>query len=187
MSTLKVNSIIPVAGVPTGGGGGIIQVKNTTFKSRTSVSTTGGSFVHFNGIDVSITPITSSSKILISGGIVGEGSSQDGQFKWKLQRSIGGASDADIDCVGTTVSNRPGVTGSFPAGHSASDQDSTTTIVSWANILDSPSTTSAITYKFKIFARDNSANFVFCGTQGDNDNQDYERSVCYMTVMEVSA
>ena len=27
MSTLKVNSIIPVAGVPTGGGGGIIQVK----------------------------------------------------------------------------------------------------------------------------------------------------------------
>ena len=32
MSTLKVNSIIPVAGVPTGGGGGIIQVKQTVKK-----------------------------------------------------------------------------------------------------------------------------------------------------------
>ena len=29
MSQIKVNSIIPVAGVPTGGGGGIIQVKQT--------------------------------------------------------------------------------------------------------------------------------------------------------------
>ena len=27
MSTLKVNSIIPTGGVPTGGGGGIVQVK----------------------------------------------------------------------------------------------------------------------------------------------------------------
>ena len=27
MSQIKVNSIIPVAGVPTGGGGGIIQIK----------------------------------------------------------------------------------------------------------------------------------------------------------------
>ena len=31
MSTLKVNSIIPVAGVPTGGGGGIIQTVTTDY------------------------------------------------------------------------------------------------------------------------------------------------------------
>ena len=28
MSTLKVNKIIPTAGVPTGGGGGIIQINS---------------------------------------------------------------------------------------------------------------------------------------------------------------
>ena len=35
MSTIKVNSIIPVAGVPTGGGGGIIQTVQTV---KTSIS-----------------------------------------------------------------------------------------------------------------------------------------------------
>ena len=42
MSQLKVNSIIPVAGVPAGGGGGIIQVvTNTTRDNTGSISCTG--------------------------------------------------------------------------------------------------------------------------------------------------
>ena len=44
MSQLKVNSIIPVAGVPTGGGGGIIQVQNTTLKTGSSLSLTQHAF-----------------------------------------------------------------------------------------------------------------------------------------------
>ena len=38
MSTLKVNSIIPVAGVPTGGGGGIIQIITNKTNNRTSTT-----------------------------------------------------------------------------------------------------------------------------------------------------
>ena len=38
MSTLKVNSIIPVAGVPTGGGGGIIQMVKTIKTDKFSKS-----------------------------------------------------------------------------------------------------------------------------------------------------
>ena len=41
MSQLKVNSIIPVGGIPTGGTGGIIQVKQTV-KSDTSTETLSG-------------------------------------------------------------------------------------------------------------------------------------------------
>ena len=64
MSTLKVNSIIPVAGVPTGGGGGIVQVKQTVdTTSTTTISTT--SYTDAGSLSVSITPKFSSSKILI--------------------------------------------------------------------------------------------------------------------------
>ena len=64
MSQLKVNSIIPVAGVPTGGGGGIIQIVQTT-KTDTFTSTST-SFTDITGMSVSITPTSTSSKILIS-------------------------------------------------------------------------------------------------------------------------
>lgn len=64
MSQLKVNSIVPVAGAPTGGGGGIIQVKQT-LKNDTASSSTTTSFTDISGLSVSITPTSSSSKILL--------------------------------------------------------------------------------------------------------------------------
>ena len=71
MSQLKVNSIVPVAGAPTGGGGGIIQVKQT-LKNDTASSSTTTSFTDISGLSVSITPTSSSSKILlfvVNGGV----------------------------------------------------------------------------------------------------------------------
>ena len=62
MSTLKVNSIIPVAGVPTGGGGGIIQTVQGVKTDTTS--TTSTSYVD-TGLSATITPSSSSSKILV--------------------------------------------------------------------------------------------------------------------------
>ena len=64
MSTLKVNSIIPVAGVPTGGGGGIVQIVQATSDSQTS--TTSTSFVD-TPLSIAITPASSSSKFYITG------------------------------------------------------------------------------------------------------------------------
>jgi len=66
MSTLKVNSIIPVAGVPTGGGGGITQVKQVVKNDVTSQSSGGvTSFNDISGMSISITPTSSTNKILI--------------------------------------------------------------------------------------------------------------------------
>ena len=62
MSQLKVNSIIPTAGVPSGGAGGVIQ---TIFQSTTSqVTNTSGSDAD-TGVTATITPKVSTSKILI--------------------------------------------------------------------------------------------------------------------------
>ena len=63
MSTLKVNKIIPTAGVPTGGGGGIIQIVQTLKKNVQS--TTSSSMIDISGMSVAITPTTNTSKVLI--------------------------------------------------------------------------------------------------------------------------
>ena len=64
-SELRVDKIVPVDGVPTGGGGGIIQVVQTVrtsvFSESISAHTTGSN----NAIEVAITPKRSDSKVLV--------------------------------------------------------------------------------------------------------------------------
>lgn len=62
MSQLKVNSIIPVGGVASGGGGGIVQTVHTT--TQAEAETSGTTFIDTN-LEHSITPIAANSKILI--------------------------------------------------------------------------------------------------------------------------
>ena len=58
-SQLRVDKIVPVDGVPTNGGGGIIQVVSTT--KTDTFSTTSTSFTDVTGFSVNITPKFSSS------------------------------------------------------------------------------------------------------------------------------
>jgi len=61
-SELRVDKIIPTAGVPTGGGGGIIQVVSTTKTS--TVNTNSATYADLSGMSVSLTP-QSGSKVLV--------------------------------------------------------------------------------------------------------------------------
>ena len=63
-SELRVDRIIPVNGVPSGGGGGIIQVVEVTSDTRTDFSSTASSWTA-TGFSASITPTRSDSKILV--------------------------------------------------------------------------------------------------------------------------
>ena len=63
-SELRVDRIIPVNGVPTGGGGGVIQVVEVTSDTTTTFSNTASSFTA-TGFSASITPTRSDSKILV--------------------------------------------------------------------------------------------------------------------------
>ena len=67
MSQLKVNSIVPVGGLPSGASGGIIQVVSaaTTSVSSYSVSS-GGVSTLCSGLQPSITPSSNSNNVLIS-------------------------------------------------------------------------------------------------------------------------
>ena len=132
MSQLKVNSIIPVSGVPTGGGGGIVQIKQS-FKND-SASTNSGTYSNVSSdLNVTITPTSSSSKILFTGYLYIAGSGAETTFRLKRGNTdIGVSSTLDDDADG-----------SFCIGGSS--------LYRMANFafLDSPSTTSATTYSIE--------------------------------------
>ena len=64
-SELRVDKIIPTAGVPTGGAGGVIQVVGTMNTTQVSSTTTALGNPTNSGMSVVITPKFATSKILI--------------------------------------------------------------------------------------------------------------------------
>jgi len=179
MSQIKVNSIIPVSGVPTGGGGGIVQTKSTT--KTDTFSTTSTSFTDITGFSVNITPTSSTSKILITGLVTFGGS--DGEaygYTFNLSRVIGG-SESDI-CIGDADGSRTRATFGTQ-GFGPSDATDTSAI----NFLDSPSTTSQITYKVRARAENPKTLYVNRGQEGDGNNSITSRFISTITVQEISA
>ena len=63
MSQIKVNSIVPAGGLPSGSNGGIIQVVQTKKTSIFTWSSNGNTEI--SGMGVTITPSSNASKILI--------------------------------------------------------------------------------------------------------------------------
>ena len=151
-SELRVDRIIPVNGVPTGGGGGIIKVVQAQYSS--SVSSTTSTYAD-TGLSASITPTSSSNKILV---IVYTGhcskTAADTQLDFKVFRN-----STEIYYFSSLNTN------------SAVADSSNITI----HYLDSPATTSSITYKTQVRNRNDS------GTITSNFNGSAE-----ITLMEVS-
>ena len=137
-SKLRVNQIEPVNGIPTGGGGGIIQVKMTqTINSGSQYSTGSGTYVDVTGYNCSITPTSSTSKILVTINpifLLNNGSGTSQRVALKLLRDSTSLLDQNDFCshqVGNAEADYLGVAGYF-------------------QYLDSPSSTSALTYKVQI-------------------------------------
>jgi|TARA_B100000282_G_C31644817_1_gene450230 hypothetical protein len=181
MSQLKVNSIIPVGGVPSGGGGGIIQVKQT-IKTDTFSSTSSGTH-DITGLSVSITPKLSTSKILVLCDLCGHvHNGMGGAFQMKRTISSTSTTIGLADAAGSR--SRSSFSGTLYTG----DGGGANFIILNANarILDSPNTTSAITYQAQM-VQISTALYVVNRSEFDTDNNDYTRAVSNITVMEVSA
>ena len=176
MSTLKVNSIIPVAGVPTGGGGGIIQIVQTYKTDTTSQVGSSGSdsatlYYDISGMSVTITPTSTSSKILIDTTFQVSSSHTDRNNSVRLLRDS------------TVIGNSTG-----GSAYQGLIRDKTIKFqVRNYNIkfLDSPATTSAITYKLAWqLEKSGSSATTYYLNRGDGGSQG---AVSHITAMEVSA
>jgi len=168
-SELRVDKIIPVDGVPTGGGGGIIQMKQTVVSAH-SFTTTSTSKVDITGMTVSITPKFNTSKILISSHLTYGGNNYN--FYCDLLRGStrlfipsSGNNPCTLSLCGVTNTTYQMINSSF-------------------QFIDEPATTSAVTYKLQI-ACQSGGEFYFNRAKR-NASQD---SVCSSTItaMEVSA
>ena len=172
-SQLRVDKIVPVDGVPSGGGGGIVQCVSTT---KTDTFTTAStSFVDVTGLSATITPKFSTSKILISYTL---SISSNGFPMFKLLRG-----STDI-FVGDAASNRVRC---FFGGYMGGLHAGLTLPVS-GNFLDSPSTTSATTYKFQTgVIHTTGYTIVVNKSMSDTDFNYNPRTASSIVLMEVSA
>jgi len=158
-SELRVDRIIPVNGVPTGGAGGVIQMKYTTgVDAKTTTST---SWVDM-GIDVTITPTRSDSKFFICW------SSPSQQPNTQTGSSYTTVYRDDSTNLGH-ASYGLAMVGNYSAAETITAQGT-------FHVFDAPNTTSAVTYT--IYGRSHSGS----GTAYISHND----ARWTLTVMEVS-
>ena len=172
MSELRTNRIIPRDGLPSGSSGGIIQVKSAT-KTDGNFNTSSSSYTDVTGLSVTITPTRSDSKILIFANIHGVGNS-DTQAYFRFMR------DSTPICIGDAAGGRVQAT----LGSMYYNQQNDTKSCS-QNFLDSPSTTSAVTYKIQARTQGNGTLYVN-RSSGDDNNATSGRFTSTITDMEVS-
>ena len=180
MSELRTNRIVPRDGLPAGSSGGVIQVKSVT-KTDPESLTSNLTETLIPGLEVTITPTRADSKILIMLTVqVVTGASFAEQYI-VLKRNA----TTSIAC-GDAASNRNRATFSLGAPNTY-DQDQN--IFGPGNLsmthLDSPATTSAVTYG--LYHRDQNSNALYVNRSvNDTDDDAYSRVASSITVMEIS-
>jgi hypothetical protein len=175
MSQLKVNSIVPVGGLPSGSNGGIIQVVQTYKTDTTSQVGSSGTdsatlYYDISGMSVTITPSSASNKILIDTTFQVSSSHTDRNNSVRLLRGS------------TVIGNSTG-----GSAYQGLIRDKTIKFqVRNYNIkfLDSPATTSAVTYKLAWqLERSGSSATTYYLNRGDGGSQG---AVSHITAMEVT-
>ena len=177
-SELRVDKIIPTTGAPTGGGGGIIQVQSVTKTDAYNMPSNDTNFHTVTGLSVSITPKSSTSKILVLYDM--NWSAQNGHCSCRLMR------DSTPIKVGDASGNKIQATGQIH--HSGSNDQYVLEQVSGTH-LDSPSTTSAVTYSMQVGTPYSSSYDVYVNYHAeDGANLSWQgRGASTITVMEISA
>jgi len=153
------------------GTGKILQVVSTA--KTDTFTTTSTSYTDVTGLSVSITPISTTSKILVFAQI--SGADAFGTSAGWVQLVRGSTA---ID-VGDTAGSRISVSGQFSSPYSSALNSIS------LSFLDSPATTSATTYKIQ--ARTYSGSVYVNRSQSDSDSSTFARGASNITVMEVSA
>ena len=164
MSELRTNRIVPRDGLASGASGGVIQVVFTSLATGSTVTVNSSSFVDV--MSASITPTRSDSKILVqvTSSPKTNGSSSNFQFGAQIQRD---STTIMYDNEYLQMNN----------GYAPNSFNGAYTV------LDSPASTSAVTYKFRVKETVDGRELYFENST-DNTGNYYNKHT--MTLMEVS-
>ena len=175
MSQLKVNSIVPVGGLPSGAtAGGIIQVVQTVKTDDFSTAVSTGNYNAITGLSCTITPSTNSSKILLHAVIVGTNSGNNVHCGFEIRN--GSTRLTGYQHTGTIGSRTPSMSSSINSGTGP-----LITIPIYA--MDSPASTSAQTYNVYVSTEGYTWN-LNRGQDGNNQAQNYA-GISTLTAYEV--
>ena len=133
--------------------GAVLQVQNTTLTAHTSQNVSSSfTYEDVTNFNCAITPASASNKIVITAHIMGEGTIDDNRWMLRIKRAISGGATTYIQ--GASSGNRSQMIGQFASHYHADDNNDTPATFDLANYVDSPSTTSAVTYTLQIAVRD---------------------------------
>jgi hypothetical protein len=156
------------------GGGKVLQVVSTT--KTDTFTTTSASYTDVTGYSVTITPTSSTSKILVLYDI---NINADPATHGGWGRLVRGSTDIKI---GDSSGGRPQVTIAKETQNFYNDLSGQS-----GNFLDSPATTSATTYKIQVTRIGGTGSDIVCVNRTEQDNTDRPRGACTITVMEIGA
>ena len=166
--------------------GKILQVKSVSDTVRESTGSFSCSQSYVNTVfAVTITPTSSSNKMLISAFFFGEGNFNEHEIQFQIERTISGGATTNIR--GATAGNKGTCIAVPPQGYAGFDNSSTPFNMAFNGLLDTPGTTSAITYTLQCRAATGSRTVYYNRTINESDNASSERGLSWLTVMEVSA
>jgi hypothetical protein len=154
--------------------GTVLQVVSTT-KTDTFSSVVDETWTDITGLSVSITPSNANSKILVFSTVQGSlFRPAENAILFRLMR------DSTAISIGDSDGNR----GRTSLGSAKVSNDSVASAS--INFLDSPNTTSSITYKIQ-FWQDTPANPIYINrTVTDSDSAALQRTVSVITLMEIA-
>ena len=156
-------------------GSGQVPVQIVTVNKTDTFSMASATWADITGLSVSITPTSASNRILVLASVAIGASSDFSYFRLLRNGTV-------ID-VGDAAGSRVQVTGAGIYSGSSTIYDLAQIPVTY---LDSPATTSAVTYKFQ--ARNGASGTTYINrTSSDRDTTDYEwRTPSNIILMEVS-
>jgi len=169
--TSQLSGSISAASLPAGS---ILQVVSST-KTDTFSTTTTGSWIDVTGLSVSITPTSSSSRIMIFSRITGAGEAAVTRLQIRLVR------DSTAISIGDASGSRLQVSG----GELYYGGENDSLLNSSVSFLDSPATTSSTTYKLQIRNGNSNGTIVVNRTRNNNNDNATPVATSSITVMEI--
>jgi hypothetical protein len=166
------------------GGGGVLQVKSTTKTGQQTISST--SFAEITNLTVSITPSSSSNKILLISTVqFGGANNTYGAGKLYRQISSGGYSEVTA-AMGDADSSATRATMPFQT-NSAGDT-AWKVYSSSFNFLDAPSTTSQVDYKIYGRSGSSGSTYLTINEEYNTTDGDYDvRPITTLTALEIDS
>lgn len=174
LSLYDGSSWVPAASGATLGAGSILQVVSTTLLGSFTYNT--NTFATVTGLEATITPISTSSKIIIFCSV-----SHGGDYwnnaggRVRLRRN---STDIAVSTAGATVDDTIGL---YELAAASPDTNGLIAVASF-NFLDSPATTSSVTYGIQVAKRISGGGASYIGRAGDNGRA----GISTITVMEVA-